>query len=77
MVLALKQQPGSDVLIGSRSLIVQLMNLNLIDEYQLCIHPVVAGKGKPLFEKTDRAIFTLLKTKVFKSGAIILYYKRA
>src|SRR5690606_36700403 len=34
-VLALKQQPGKDILIGSRSLIIQLMKLNLIDEYQL------------------------------------------
>lgn len=76
-VLELKQQPGRDILIGSRSLIIQLMNLDLIDEYQLCIHPVVIGKGLPLFENaSDRTIFKLLKTKVFNSGAIILYYKR-
>ena len=49
MVLELKQQPGRDILVGSRSLIIQLMNLNLIDEYQLCVHPVVAGSGLPLF----------------------------
>ena len=47
--LALKQQSGKDILVGSRSLIIQLMNLNLIDEFQLCIHPVVAGSGLPLF----------------------------
>ena len=77
VVAALKQQPGRDILIGSRSLIVQLANLNLIDEYQLCIHPVVIGKGLPLFDKiNDRTIFKLLKTKIFTSGAIILYYKR-
>ncbi|MEO6550722.1 MAG: dihydrofolate reductase family protein [Ferruginibacter sp.] len=39
----LKQQPGRDILVGSRSLIMQLRELNLIDEYQLCFHPVVAG----------------------------------
>jgi len=78
MVLELKQQPGRDILVGSRSLIIQLMNLNLIDELQLCVHPVVVGKGLPLFEKiSDRTIFELLKTKIFSSGAIILYYKRA
>jgi dihydrofolate reductase len=49
MVLELKQQPGRDILVGSRSLIIQLMKLNLIDEYQLCVHPVVAGSGLPLF----------------------------
>ena len=50
VVAALKQQPGRDILVGSRSLIVQLTNLNLIDEFQLCIYPVIAGKGLMLFD---------------------------
>lgn len=76
-IMELKQQPGDDILIGSRSLIVELTNLNLIDEYQLCIHPLLAGKGLPLFEGlNDRIIFKLLKTKTFASGPIILYYTR-
>src|SRR5690606_37216870 len=63
-VLALKQQSGKDILVGSRSLIIQLMKLNLIDEYQLCIHPVVAGGSLPLFENiNDRTILKLIKTK--------------
>ncbi|MEO7988113.1 MAG: dihydrofolate reductase family protein [Chryseolinea sp.] len=75
-VLKLKQEPGKDILVGSRSLIVTLMNLNLIDEYQLCVHPVIAGNGLPLFEDiNDRAVLKLLKTKIFGSGAIILYYE--
>jgi len=49
IVKELKQQSGRDILVGSRSLIIQLMKLNLIDEYQLCVHPVVAGSGLPLF----------------------------
>jgi dihydrofolate reductase len=77
MVKELKQQSGRDILVGSRSLIMQLMELNLIDEYQICVHPVVAGSGLPLFEKINgRTILKLLKTKIFSSGAIILYYKR-
>jgi dihydrofolate reductase len=76
-VTELKHGDGKDILIGSRSLIVQLANLNLIDEYQLCIHPVVTGKGLPLFDKiSDRTVFQLLKTKTFNSGAVIHYYKR-
>jgi len=76
MVLELKQQPGRDILVGSRSLIIQLMKLNLIDEYQLCVHPVVAGSGLPLFENiNDRTILKLIKTKTFSSGAITLYYE--
>ena len=75
-VLELKQQPGKDILVGSRSLIIQLMELNLIDEFQLCVHPVVAGGGLPLFENiNDRTIFKLIKTKTFTGGAVILYYE--
>ncbi|MBC8051910.1 MAG: dihydrofolate reductase [Sphingobacteriaceae bacterium] len=75
-VLELKQQPGRDILIGSRSLIIQLMKLNLIDEYQLCVHPVVAGGGLPLFENlNDRTVLKLLKAKTFGGGAVMLYYE--
>jgi dihydrofolate reductase len=75
-LLQLKQQPGRDILVGSRSLIIQLMKLNLIDEYQLCVHPVVIGSGLPLFENiNDRTILKLIKTKTFSGGAITLYYE--
>lgn len=75
-VSGLKQQPGNDILVGSRSLIIQLLKLNMIDEFQLCIYPVVAGKGLLLFENiNDRTLFELDKTKSFKGGAVILYYK--
>ena len=75
-VLELKQQSGKDILVGSRSLIIQLMKLNSIDEYQLCVHPVVAGSGLPLFENiNDRTILKLIKTKTFSGGAVTLYYE--
>jgi len=76
MALELKQQPGRDILVGSRSLIIQLMKLNLIDEYQLCVHPVVAGSGLSLFENiNDRTVLKLIKTKAFSGGAVTLYYE--
>jgi dihydrofolate reductase len=75
-VLELKQQSGKDILVGSRSLIIQLMKLNLIDEYQLCIHPVIVGAGLPLFENIkDRTVLKLIKTKTFGGGAVTLYYE--
>jgi len=78
-VLELRQSRNSgskDIFVGSRSLIIQLINLNLIDELQLCIYPVVAGNGLRLFENIhDRTIFKLVKTKTFNSGAVILYYE--
>ncbi len=77
-VLRLKQQSGKDILVGSRSLIIQLLKLNLIDEYQFCVHPVVAGSGLPLFENiNDRTVFKLMKTKTFRGGAVTLYYEPA
>jgi len=75
-VLELKQQSGKDILVGSRSLIIQLMKLNLLDEFQLCIHPVVAGTSLPLFENIkDRTVLKLIKTKTFSGGAVTLYYE--
>ena len=77
-VLDLRQQSGKDIFVGSRSLIIQLMKLNLIDEYQLCVHPVIAGNGLPLFENVnDKTVLKLIKTKIFSSGAVTLYYEPA
>lgn len=74
-IMELKGQPGKDISIGSRSLITQLMKSNLIDEYQICLHPVVAGGGTTLFENVNRKEFRLIKTKVFNSGAVTFYYE--
>jgi dihydrofolate reductase len=69
---------SKDILVGSRSLIIQLMKLNLLDEFQLCIHPVVAGNSLPLFENIkERTLLKLIKTKTFSSGAVTLYYEPA
>jgi len=76
VVVELKQQSGNDVYVCSPSLITQLTSLNLIDEFQLCIHPVIAGSGLPLFKKIqEKLILKLIKTKIFSGGAVILYYK--
>ena len=74
-VLELKKRSGKDIFVGSPSLIVALTKLNLIDEYQLCVHPVIVGTGLPLFNNiSNKVILKLIKTKTFSSGAIILYY---
>jgi dihydrofolate reductase len=62
-VLELKQQSGKNIYAGSRSLKVALSNLNLIDEYQLCVQPTILGYGLPLFKNiNDRVNLKLLKT---------------
>lgn len=77
-VLALKRQPGRDILVGSPSLIVSLTERHLIDEYQLCVHPVIAASGLPLFKNiNDKVILKFLKAKTFEGGAVMLYYEPA
>ena len=77
-VLAIRQQRGKDILVGSPGLIVAVTKLNLIDEYQLCVHPVIVGNGLPLFKSiSERIILQLFKTKTFGSGAIVLFYEPA
>ena len=75
-IIALKQQPGKNIVVGSPSLIVALAQLDLIDEYQLAVHPTIIGSGLPLFKNiTDRINLKLFKTKTFECGAIVLYYE--
>ncbi len=77
-VLELKQQAGMNILAGSPSLIVALTQLDLIDEYQLCVHPVILGNGLRLFKNiNDRKDLKLIKTKILGSGSITLYYEPA
>ena len=77
-ILELKQQAGKNILAGSPSLIVALGQLDLIDEYQLCVHPIVLGSGLPLFKNVrDRINLKLLKTKRFGCSAVTLYYEPA
>ncbi len=75
-VLNLKQQPGKNILVGGPGIIIELMELGLIDEYQLYVHPIVLGKGNPLFKNiTKRLNLHLLKTKVLGTGVVVLYYE--
>ncbi len=75
-VTELKQQSGENIYVGSPGLIVTLTKLHLIDEYQLCVHPVIAGSGLPLFKNmNERITLKLTHTKTFNSGAVILYYE--
>ena len=78
-IVALKQSRNGgskNILVGSPSLIVALTQLDLIDEYQLGVQPIVLGNGLPLFKNIkDRINLKLLKTKTFGCGAVALYYE--
>ena len=71
----LRRQPGRDILVGSRSLVMQLIDLHLLDELELLVHPVIAGSGLPLFAPlTRRREPTLFDSRRIGEGAVILRY---
>jgi dihydrofolate reductase len=76
-ITKLKHEAGRDMLIyGSASIVQALTNHGLIDEYQILVHPVVLGSGKPLFQDIrERRKLQLVKTKTFPSGVVGLYYQ--
>ena len=76
-VLAVKEQPGKNIwLYGGAKIITTFLNLDLIDEYRLAVHPVILGKGKPLFQNIeDRHKLTLIDAKGYPSGVTLLSYK--
>jgi dihydrofolate reductase len=76
-IIKLKQLSGKNMMIfGSGSLVEQLTKLELIDEYQLMMNPVVLGKGIPLFKNiSDRINLNLVQTRTFKSGLVLLRYQ--
>ena len=77
-VLELKQQAGKNIVAGSPGLIITLMQLDLIDEYQLVVLPIILGNGLRLFKNINDGInLKLIKTKIFGSGSIALYYEPA
>ena len=74
-ILEFKNQADKDIVVGSPSMIVQLGNLGLVDEYQLGIQPTIIGSGLPLFKNiTERIDLKLRNTKTFACGAVIHYY---
>lgn len=75
----LKQESGKDLtVLGSGSIVSQLAQERLIDEYQILLNPVVIGKGKTMFEGVkDRFSLKLTKTRVFGNGNVLLSYELA
>ena len=78
-VLALKQQHGKDICVGSLSIASQLSERGLIDEYHFVVHPVIAGKGPRLFETVkpqERLRLDFVGLKTFRSGVVALQYRK-
>jgi len=79
-LLQLKEKPGKDILVGSPSIVDQLAQLGLIDDYYFLVQPIISGNGKRFFEtrKLNNPInLSLQDTKFLKSGVVALCYRRA
>lgn len=72
----LKEKPGKDIwLYGGSSLITSFINLGLVDEFRLSIHPVILGEGKSLFvDIKQRKNLNMMKTRTFSSGVVQVIY---
>ncbi len=73
----LKQEPGEGmVILGSGSIVAQLAQEGLIDEYQIVVNPVVLGAGKTMFEGVKEKLnLKLTKTRAFGNGNVLLCYE--
>src|SRR5713101_6455373 len=76
-VRKLKQEPGPDIVImGSGSVVAQLAEAGLIDEYQIVLNPLVVGNGRTLFEGVKRKLpMKLARSRPFANGNVMLFYE--
>jgi dihydrofolate reductase len=75
-VRKLKKGDKDMVILGSGTIVSQLTQARLIDEYQLVVNPIVLGKGRTMFEGVkDTLALKRTKTRNFKNGNVVLTYE--
>ena len=76
-VRKLKREPGPNlVIMGSGSVVAQLADAGLIDEYRIVLNPLTVGSGRTLFEGVKRRLpMKLTKSRAFGNGNIVLSYE--
>jgi len=78
VVERMKREPGPDmVVMGSGTIVAQLTDAKLIDEYQIVVVPIVLGRGRTMFDGvTARVPLGLTDSRVFENGNVVLWYER-
>ena len=73
----MKQEAGKDmVILGSGTIVSQLTQAGLIDEYQLVVNPVVLGSGRTMFEGVKgKVTLKQIKTRTFGNGNVLTCYE--
>jgi dihydrofolate reductase len=75
-VQQLKQEPGKGLFVGGVKLPLALAELGLIDEYELVVHPRIAGRGPTLFAGLSRHVdLKLVRRLELGSGAVAMQYR--
>jgi dihydrofolate reductase len=75
-IMELKAQPGGDLVLGGANLAATFMQHDLIDEYRIYVHPIILGRGRPLFQVPDARInLRLAETRTFGNGVVLLRYQ--
>ncbi len=76
-VRKMKAQSGKDlVILGSGSIVSQLAQERLVDEYQLVVHPTVLGAGRTMFEGVTKPLaLRLTRTRIFGNGNVLVCYE--
>jgi dihydrofolate reductase len=76
-VRKLKQDAGGGMaILGSGTIVAQLAQAGLIDEYQVVINPIILGKGRTMFEGAKLNL-KLMKSRAFGNGNVVLWYQPA
>jgi dihydrofolate reductase len=74
-IVKLKEQNGrSIVILGSGTIVQQFAKLDLIDEYDLLVNPVILGVGKSMF-KDVKMNLELIDSRRFRNGLVLLRYQ--
>ena len=73
----MKKAPGTDtVILGSGTIVSQLTQEGLIDEYQIVVNPIVLGKGRTMFDGIkNKVALKPTKTRTFGNGNVLLCYE--
>lgn len=75
-VRKMKSGSGPDmVILGSGTIVSQLTQAGLVDEFQMVVNPIVLGQGRTLFEGVKgKHPLKLVKTRAFGNGNVVLYH---
>jgi dihydrofolate reductase len=75
----MKKEPGEGMaILGSGTIVSQLTQERLIDEYQVVVNPIILGKGRTMFDGVEEKLnLKLTKTRAFGNGNVFMCYEPA